>query len=324
MKTNLIIGAGQLGSRHLQGLLKIKEPQIIFVLDPSEASLKVANDRSLEIKHQTQLIFTQNWDDLPMIFDLVIVATGANVRANVVKKLLDNHQVKNLILEKILFQDLISYKNIEKIIKQTKTPTWVNHPRRMAPHFQKIKETITISNEEVVFQLVGSNWGLACSALHFIDLFAFLANDKIQNINMDWIDKKVHESKRANCIEFTGSVLGSFEKGNKFIISSLDGEIGDITIIISTNSNRWIIQEGKAQKIIHLSKQNSFSQEITTFVTEMQSSITTTIVNHIFESGNCNLPTFEQACESHIPFIREALSKYIEITAIETSICPIT
>lgn len=324
MKTNLIIGAGQLGSRHLQGLLKIKEQQIIFVLDPSEGSLKVANDRSLEIKHQTQLIFTQNWDDLPMIFDLVIVATGANVRANVVKKLLDNHQVKNLILEKILFQDLISYKNIEKIIKQTKTPTWVNHPRRMAPHFQKIKETITISNEEVVFQLVGSNWGLACSALHFIDLFAFLANDKIQNINMDWIDKKVHESKRANCIEFTGSVLGSFEKGNKFIISSLDGEIGDITIIISTNSNRWIIQEGKAQKIIHLSKQNSFNQEITTFVTEMQSSITTTIVNHIFESGNCNLPTFEQACESHIPFIKEALSKYIEITAIETSICPIT
>ena len=33
----LLIGAGQLGSRHLQGLLKFKKKQFIYVLDKSEA-----------------------------------------------------------------------------------------------------------------------------------------------------------------------------------------------------------------------------------------------------------------------------------------------
>lgn len=324
MKTNLIIGAGQLGSRHLQGLLKIKEAQVIFVLDPSEESLKIAKDRSIEIAHQTELYFIQSWDNLPNAFDLVIVATGANVRAVVVTKLLENYKVKNLILEKILFQDLQSYKNIEALLAQTKTPTWVNHPRRMAPYFQKIKESIATSNEQVVFQLVGSNWGLACSALHFIDLFAFLSNSKVQSINLDWIDKQIHQSKRINHIEFTGTILGKFVNGNTFNISSLDGEIGDITIIISTNSNRWFVQEGRAQKIIHLSKENYFNEEISTFVTEMQSSITTTIVNQIFETRNCKLPTYSEASASHIPFIEASLKKYTQITGIETAICPIT
>lgn len=324
MKTNLIIGTGQLGSRHLQGLLKIKEAQVIFVLDPSEESLKIAKDRSIEIAHQTELYFIQSWDNLPIAFDLVIVATGANVRAVVVTKLLDNYKVKNLILEKILFQDLQSYKNIEALLAQTKTPTWVNHPRRMAPYYQKIKEIIAVSNEQVVFQLVGSNWGLACSALHFIDLCAFITDSEVKKMDMDWVDDVVHESKRMNCIEFTGSIKGTMKNKSNFIISSLNGEIGDITIFISTNSHRWIIQEGRAQQIIYLSKQNAFNKEIIHFETEFQSTLTTRIANDIFESGKCDLPTFEEASASHIPFIEASLKKYTQITGIETTICPIT
>ena len=45
----LLIGAGQLGSRHLQGLLKFQKKQFIYVLDRSEDSLTVAKKRAAEI-----------------------------------------------------------------------------------------------------------------------------------------------------------------------------------------------------------------------------------------------------------------------------------
>ena len=44
-----IIGAGQLGSRHLQGLLSYKKESLnIFIIDPSDDSLFIAKQRALE------------------------------------------------------------------------------------------------------------------------------------------------------------------------------------------------------------------------------------------------------------------------------------
>jgi predicted dehydrogenase len=50
MKSIVIIGAGQLGSRHLQALRLIDEPIRIQVVDPSHESLKVAEERFNQVK----------------------------------------------------------------------------------------------------------------------------------------------------------------------------------------------------------------------------------------------------------------------------------
>jgi predicted dehydrogenase len=324
MKKVVIIGAGELGSRHLQGLLKSIEKQIIFVLDPSVKSLGIAEKRANEIVHNHSVNYISDWDGLPKELDLVIVATGANVRKKVVVQLLEGFEVKNLVLEKILFQDLESYHQIDVLLKKTETPTWVNHSRRMAPYYQEIRQNIIDAKEDVVFQIVGGNWGLACNGLHFIDLCCFLTGEKIKELDLEWVDNNIQESKRENNIEFSGSIKGKLENNSSFIITSFNSEPSDISINISTSSQRWIIQEGRAQKIIHLSKDNNFNEVITSFVTEYQSTLTTKIANDIFELGSCRLPTYEEACASHIPFIDASIKKIIEITGIETNICPIT
>jgi N,N'-diacetyllegionaminate synthase len=50
MKTSLIIGAGQLGSRHLQGLVKYAGQLEIYVLDPSTVSLKVTDPKESQFE----------------------------------------------------------------------------------------------------------------------------------------------------------------------------------------------------------------------------------------------------------------------------------
>ena len=323
MIKSLIIGAGQLGSRHLQGLLKFEKEQLIYVLDPSKNSLNISKERAQEVENNHNLIFINDWDELPTEFDLVIVATGANVRSKVVSKLLTDFKVKNLILEKILFQDINSYSEISNLIKKTKTSTWVNHPRRMFNHYQEIKKIISQSEEKVSFQVYGGNWGLACNSLHFIDLFSFLSNSEVDHLNFDGVEEVV-ESKRLNNIEFIGSITGEFKNGSDFKISSINGSYADITVCVFTKSNRWIIQEGTAQKVIQLSVENNFNESITTFNNEFQSTLTTRIINDILTEEKITLPNYDEASSSNIPFIKSTLNTYTRITGIKTSIIPIT
>ena len=86
MFRNLIIGAGQLGSRHLQGLLKFDKEQIIYVLDTSVSSLDIAKERASEVESKHTIRYLTNWDSIPSELDLVIVATGASVRSKVVNR----------------------------------------------------------------------------------------------------------------------------------------------------------------------------------------------------------------------------------------------
>ena len=324
MFKTLLIGAGQLGSRHLQGLLKFQKKQFIYVLDRSEDSLTVAKERAAEIESKHTVNYVSEWKSIPFELDLVIVATGASVRAKLVTKLLKSYNVKNLVLEKVLFQDLKSYSEIGDLIKASGTPTWVNHPRRMFKHYLDIKNKISKNEEVINFQVFGGNWDLACNALHFIDLINFLSGSEVLNLDFGEIDNNIIKSKRPNCIELTGSFSGVLKNGNRFNISSLEGAYEDITITILTKSSRWIIQEGGAQRIIYLGKENNFNEIIDSFTNEYQSTLTTRIINDILIEGNTSLPSYDEACSSHIPFIKGTLESYNRISDSNTLICPIT
>ena len=320
----LLIGAGQLGSRHLQGLLKFQKKQFIYVLDRSEDSLTIAKERAAEIEFNHKVNYVSEWESVPSELDLVIVATGASVRAKLVTKLLMTYNVKNLVLEKVLFQDLKSYSEIGNLIKASGTPTWVNHPRRMFKHYKDLKNKIAANGEFIKFEIFGGNWDLACNALHFIDLISFLSGSELLSLDFGEIDNNIIKSKRPNCIELTGSFSGVLKNGNRFNISSLEGAYEDITITVLTKSSRWIINEGVAQKIIYLGKENNFNEIIDSFTNEYQSTLTTKIIKDILIEGNTSLPNYDEACSSHIPFIEGTLESYNRISNSNTLICPIT
>lgn len=325
-KVILVVGAGQLGSRHLQGILKVEGKLLVFVLDTSADSLNVAKERAKEVQHNHAIQFVQDWALLPERFDLVIVATGASVRKDVMDTLLDKFYISCLVVEKVLFQELSAYSYIEKKIKEKGVSVWVNHPRRMMPGYDQLRNEICADGGAVQFNLVGGNWGLGCNALHFIDLLSFLTNSAVESIDMEWLDDIVYESKRINHVEFTGTVKGRTTNNSCFTISSLAGDAKPITISISTSFSRWFIQEGATSQVscLRYSTDNSFTKTDSNFQMEFQSSLTTRLVNDLLKSGNCDLPTYDEACQSHVPFITALLKKYNEITGSITTICPIT
>ena len=155
-----IIGAGQLGSRHLQGVLSSKLSLVVHVMDITPSSLEMSKTRASEVKHSNELYFHTNIKGLPDNLDLVIVATNANVRATVTKSLLGSKKVKNLVLEKVLFQKIEDYDSILKLTESKGTKTWVNHPRRYQTLYKELKPKLT-QIDQIDFNVYGQNWG-AC------------------------------------------------------------------------------------------------------------------------------------------------------------------
>ena len=100
--TNIaIIGAGQLGSRHLQGLKKAQILMNIYVLDASEESLAICEQRYNEIAENElveTVLFTTQWETLPDNIDIAIVATGSKPRCAIIHELVEKHHCRQLSL----------------------------------------------------------------------------------------------------------------------------------------------------------------------------------------------------------------------------------
>lgn len=312
MKKILIIGAGQLGSRHLQGVLKSEIDFEVFVVDPNLSSLEIAKSRAAEITHSKHITFTGSIENIPSKIDIVIVATNANVREKVVSKLLNTTNVQFLILEKVLFQDLEAYLTIEKLIQEKNVKTWVNHPRRVFEHYQEIKKQIQENNLHITnFLATGNNWGLGCNGLHLLDLCAYLSSESnITIINTTQLDKRILASKREGFIEFTGSLNVYFDNKTHAEIISNDAESSSLSIFIATQKDKWIIREGNPIAVIHLKDENAAPIEISEYKPQFQSELSALLVQDLLTLGTCKLPTYKEACELHKPFINALLNFY--------------
>jgi hypothetical protein len=158
-----IIGAGEIGSRHLQALSHLENPTRIDLVDPSKRSLKKAFDRYEEVvspgKKNIELCCHKTLDDLPDTLDLIIIATDSSVRSEVLTNVTRKCTVKNLILEKVLFQKQIDYIAVDNFLKESSIPTWVSCWMRTTDLFKKIKSLLNL-NDPIQMKVEGSKWGM--------------------------------------------------------------------------------------------------------------------------------------------------------------------
>jgi len=318
----LIIGAGNLGSRHLQGTLKSKNILKLTVFDPNQNSILLAKNRSTEVEHTHQITFTSNFTDLKSEYFLAIVATNSDVRERVLNDLLAITKISYLILEKVLFQNVSAYQNISNILKSNNITTWVNHPRRMSKAYKWLKNEIQFENSCSI-TVYGNNWGLACNSIHFLDLISFLFESKVSIINTDLLLDEIIKSKRDGFVEFIGSIHGKLYNNSNFQITcnNIDFQ-SDMIITISTPRSNYFIQEcynGKILKYIGADLVHTEPLDV-----KLQSDLTTECVNQIIEHGTTSLTSFEDSKYLHMKYISAFLKKYNQILNLDCQNLPIT
>ncbi|MEI6522753.1 MAG: Gfo/Idh/MocA family oxidoreductase [Bacteroidota bacterium] len=300
IKNIAIIGAGQLGSRHLQALANVKFIDI-QVFDTSETALETAKSRFAEVNSSFSgnITFHTSVSELKKEIELIIIATGSKFRNKIIENIVEASDVKYFILEKFLFTKASHYKTITDIFKTKNCTAWVNCPRRLIDYYQLIKKELS---GNIHFSVTGNSWGLGCNGIHFLDFFSYLTNTAQIRLNNSLLDKQIIESKRQGYDEFTGTITGS-ANGSSFTITSYKENISPLLITIQNNDFRYIILEGNTSKVIKSSREKNWATEEISFTIPFQSQLTNLVVDDILNTGKCNLTTFEESSELHLNYL---------------------
>ena len=110
-KKIVLIGCGQIGSRHLQAIIKLDGNLNIQVVEPNDTSKKIGEDRVREVlsgKHKFKIEWLKDLSQVDRDADLTIVATTARNRVKIIDKLLQMGH-KRFLVEKMICQSIEEY-----------------------------------------------------------------------------------------------------------------------------------------------------------------------------------------------------------------------
>lgn len=319
MKYNvLLVGAGQLGSRYLQGMVSAISQLSITVVDPSPSALETARSRWIEAggEHCHHQIRWAN--DIPSELekiDLVLVVTSAKGRAELVKRIASQMAVRYWVLEKVLAQ---SVEELETISRATALShgAWVNTARRMM-FWHRLLKNVFESKSPIKASYKAGLWGLACNSIHFFDLISWWMDEKLDSIDINSLDPHWFKSKRAGYFEVTGKLVAHFSKGSSLTLESHEhAEIQPLQIDLADGTT-WKIDEVNGTAF-------STNGDHIDGRLEFQSKLSVRLVDDIFLRGQCDLPSAQESAAMHAIFL-QAMLKHWNLSQKRNDVCvPIT
>lgn len=314
MKNIVIIGAGQLGSRHLQGIKSCNHKLSIFVLDTDSNALNIAQQRYEQIEennYDKEVQYISDFNQLPQLVDIAIISTSSKPRASITTNLLDKRIVKYIIFEKFLFPSLSEYGLVKEALEKYSIKSWVNCPRRMFTYYEKIRDLL-FRDSPISVSIKGGNWGLCCNSIHFIDLFSWISNENEFVYEMK-LDPEPLLSKRNGYIEFSGSITLNTAKNDKLMLVSSSDFCKSPTITMTSLHHQLLINESLGQMVLD---GNEYSIKV-----PYQSELSGIAVDSILKNGSAELATFDQSSKLHFDFLRNILCFY---NNGNNDSCPIT
>ena len=247
--------------------------------------------------------------------DLVVIATPASGRYQLIEKLADFVSPNYWLIEKVLAQSAAELNSIKKILSGQQA--WVNHPRRLQSLHLKIKKLLNEHDYPLRLNVSGGNWGLACNAVHFIDLIRWWTDATVVSVDVTRLDQGWFEAKRQGFFEPFGSVMLAFSDGSQL-------ELG-------------CNQSGQPIKLsvgyldgpeFEIDEQNGCARTGTGLEIKerilMQSELTGPWATNVFEGVNCALPSINHAYDTHALLIGALQENWNSFVGRTESRVPIT
>ena len=225
--------------------------------------------------------------------------------------------MKNWILEKVLAQSSYQVERMMKIIPPGAN-AWVNTPMRIMEWQQSIKQQVKKYIEGPVSIAVnGSDWGMACNSIHYIDLISWLIESDIDKVSCTELCSW-HQSKRPGFYDVYGSIAVRYQNSSTLILNSKDEKDSKyVKIKVETSSGNWTIHETEGKAV-------GPSGEIINGRLEFQSEMTPTLVKEILTEGTCMLPSLKESALQHKLLLDGLLDSWNKFNCSVDSLVPIT
>ena len=321
-KSIVIVGCGNVGSRHLQAVVKLPYELRIDVVEMSKKSQEIAESRLNEIKYNKNKIkcfWHKNIESLKGKADLVIVSTTSIGKVELISKLLDIGYSR-FVIDKIVAQSDNEYNFLLNKMNQSNAKSWVNTARGYFEAYKKIKKYFE-NTGPIDMAVNAGNKGLGCVGIHFINLFSFLCDQYDIKLNGDFLYNKLLPNKRGdNLVEFAGTIIGLSPNGSSLTITfSPHSDLGQTINIMS--KNKQILIDESNEKIYFL---NGDTQNEIKFKNELQSVLTTKIVYDILEKDDSDLPTLKESSHVHHELFSIFNEHIKKLSGKDRELCPIT
>ena len=317
----ILVGCGEVGSRHLQAIMRLKKRVEVIVVEPRKNAINIGKKRIEEIPNNVihELTWYKRIDDIQKSSDLVIIATQATGRAKLISQLIETHHSRFLI-EKMVCQSVTEYDLLLKKFKKYNAKGWVNINRHYFSSYVKLRNLFH-KNSHLSIVVMAGYLGLGSNAIHFIDLFSWFHNSYKIKLNGDYLVEKIFPNPRGNHLkEFAGTIIGS-DNNSVLSITFLPFKNMPTTINIIDNNQQFLIDETN-KKIINLRKNSN--QQNHEFTYEHVSTVSTKVIHDIFPRDSCLLPTLEQSSYVHKELFRIFNNHLQKVNRTKLKLCPIT
>ncbi len=241
----LIVGVGELGSRHAQSLAQVPYLSEITLVDPSENSLRVATERvrstGFNGKIQVLPALVQNQGAI----ELAVVSTSSHQRLESLNLVLENSKAQHVLLEKLLTPSATNLNKFRKIFARQESKYWLNCPMSFFPHYQAIENELDLrgSGPRLSYTVQGGNYGLITNAIHYLEHFARLSSSSIANLRFK-DGARVISSKRHGYSEIVGHLLGETISGDLFSVEFDSDTHGEkLSINIEQGEKSFLVDE---------------------------------------------------------------------------------
>lgn len=215
-----IIGFGAMGKEYYKAALRSPVIEEIHIVDEDSTALQTV--QAIAAEHadaDAMLISTHN--ELPTIpseIDILIIATTSAPRFHLLESVLKLSNVKHLLLEKFLFNQLEQYGKAAQIIDSNGINAWVNEWMSSEPSFLLGLDEIDGSKPTSI-TIEGFNWGLTSNAVHFIELFDYISNRQLMELETAALDSFARSANKNGYYECFGEMTFSSGQNSLKLIS---------------------------------------------------------------------------------------------------------
>ena len=302
-----LVGCGGVGRRHLEAMIKVKQELNIEVVEPYLKN-KIENNN---------ISYFNDIKDVSDNIDICLIATKADIRKKVILDLVHGKNVKFMILEKVVFQNERDFDEIIKLLKSKNIKCWVNCHLRAQPIYKELKKQSMVEHDTYFTYDYSDDFTLSTSAIHILDLFAYLCNDYNLRIIRLKTDETLTKSKHEGCFDFNGNMEVVSTNNHKLSVQKVNRVFGEHLTIQSPS-----VQVKAGEGTDPDNKVGFVNDKKIPYL--YQSSLTNLYIEDIINKSDCDLSTLENSAILHkmmLATFRDLFSKKYNREVMD---CPIT
>lgn len=322
----LIVGCGQLGSRHLQAVATLPFVNEIEVVDERPEALQLGKERLAEIQAQDhlQVRWLNSLKQARSGGDLCIVATQAAGRCELVRSVAERLGFSRFLVEKLVAQTTREYEELIDFSRKNSLRVWVNCKTRAHAAHRRVKQHLS-HDESFVLCVAGGNHGLANNGVHAVDLFSFFdGTDKI-DVTGSHIDSVLHPSKRGSALfDLSGTIHARSQKGSIFTLSLAGDHMAPLQFSVVSSKYRAMVDD-QIKCFYESDAETGWAWRQVPYDSNLAvSSMTRDFATGILTREQCELPTLQECFTAHRIILETLRPHFNRILGKKTDECPVT